>query len=69
MGPSAAEHSAMAESVSFMDCCLKDCHIELLSSTVSNIGPFLEDEFAAESQPLKLHMNNITLTIKVLLVM
>lgn len=64
MGPSAAEHSAMAESVSFMDCCLKDCHIELLSSTVSNIGPFLEDEFAAESQPLKLHMNNITLTIK-----
>lgn len=59
---SAAEHSA--ECVSFMDVCIKNFHVELCSSTLANIGPFLEDEFAVDSQPLKLHMNNITITIK-----
>lgn len=61
-GPSVVKHST--DCVSFMDLSLKDCHVELLSSTVANIGPFLEDEFAVDSQPLKLHMNNITVTIK-----
>lgn len=59
--------SVLAQSsdcVSFMDLSLKDCHLELLSSTVANIGPFLEDEFAVDSQPLKLHLSNITITIK-----
>ncbi|KAJ0036227.1 hypothetical protein NQD34_004904 [Periophthalmus magnuspinnatus] len=62
MGVSALEHST--DCVSFMNMSLKDCHVELLSSTLANIGPFLEDEFAVDSQPLKLHMNNITITIK-----
>ncbi|XP_072305248.1 bridge-like lipid transfer protein family member 3A [Eucyclogobius newberryi] len=62
MGASAVEHAA--DCVSFMNMSLKDCHVELLSSTLANIGPFLEDEFAVDSQPLKLHMNNITVTIK-----
>lgn len=61
-GPSVLKHSS--DCVSFMDLTLNDCHVELLSSTVANIGPFLEDEFAVESQPVKLHMNNITVTIK-----
>lgn len=61
-GPSVVEHSS--DCVSFMDLSIKDCHVELLSSTITNIGPFLEDEFAVDSQPLKLHMNNITITIK-----
>ncbi|KAJ0064408.1 hypothetical protein NL108_006419, partial [Boleophthalmus pectinirostris] len=58
----AVEHSS--DCVSCMNLSLKDCHVELLSSTLANIGPFLEDEFAVDSQPLKLHMNNITITIK-----
>ncbi|CAG04039.1 unnamed protein product, partial [Tetraodon nigroviridis] len=64
MGPSAARHSALAESMGFMDMTVQDCKAELLSSTVTNIGPFLEDEFSAESPPMKLHMRNLSITIK-----
>uniref|UniRef100_H2TS65 Bridge-like lipid transfer protein family member 3A n=1 Tax=Takifugu rubripes TaxID=31033 RepID=H2TS65_TAKRU len=64
MGPSAARHSALAESMGFMDMTVQDCKAELLSSTVANIGPFLEDEFSAESPPMRLHMRNISITIK-----
>uniref|UniRef100_A0A672YW34 UHRF1 binding protein 1 n=1 Tax=Sphaeramia orbicularis TaxID=375764 RepID=A0A672YW34_9TELE len=62
MGPSAAQHTD--ESVGFMDMRVRDCHAELLASTVANIGPFLEDEFAVDSQPMKLHMSNVKVTIK-----
>ncbi|XP_070766731.1 bridge-like lipid transfer protein family member 3A [Enoplosus armatus] len=64
MGPSAARHSALAESSGFLDVRVQDCKAELLASTVTNIGPFLEDEFSADGQPMKLHMNNITITLK-----
>lgn len=59
MGPSAARHSG------YLDIRMQDCKAELLSSTVANIGPFLEDEFSADGQPMKLHMRNIAITIKV----
>lgn len=49
----------------FIDLTVQDCKAELLSSTVANIGPFLEDEFSAESPPMRLHMRNISITIKV----
>uniref|UniRef100_A0AAV2LZR6 UHRF1-binding protein 1 n=1 Tax=Knipowitschia caucasica TaxID=637954 RepID=A0AAV2LZR6_KNICA len=62
MGASAAENPADYGSVMSMS--LQDCSVELLSSTLANIGPFLEDEFAVDSPPMKLHMNNITVTIK-----
>lgn len=65
MGPSAARHSAAAESCGFLDVRVRDCRAELLTSTVTNIGPFLEDEFSVDSQPMKLHMSNITVTMKV----
>ncbi|XP_023261998.1 UHRF1-binding protein 1 [Seriola lalandi dorsalis] len=64
MGPSAARHSALAESVGFLDVRVQDCHAELLASTVTNIGPFLEDEFSVDGQPMKLHLRNITITMK-----
>lgn len=64
MGPSAARHS-LADSSGFLDVRVQDCKAELLSSTVANIGPFLEDEFSVDGQPMKLHMRNITITIKV----
>ncbi|XP_054464335.1 bridge-like lipid transfer protein family member 3A [Anoplopoma fimbria] len=63
-GPSAARHSASAESSGFLDIRLQDCQAQLLASTVANIGPFLEDEFSADGQPMKLHMRNITITLK-----
>lgn len=65
MGPSAARHSALADSSGYLDMRMQDCKAELLSSTVANIGPFLEDEFSVDGQPMKLHMRNVAITIKV----
>uniref|UniRef100_A0A3Q3NIA3 Bridge-like lipid transfer protein family member 3A n=1 Tax=Mastacembelus armatus TaxID=205130 RepID=A0A3Q3NIA3_9TELE len=64
MGPSATQRSVLAESLGFIDIRVQDCQAELLTSTVTTIGPFLEDEFSAENQPMKLHMSNITITMK-----
>ncbi|XP_059189091.1 bridge-like lipid transfer protein family member 3A [Centropristis striata] len=64
MGPCAARHSALSESLGFLDMTVQDCKVELLASTVNNIGPFLEDEFSVDGQPMKLHMRNITVTMK-----
>lgn len=65
MGPSAARHTALAESLGYLDVRLQDCKAELLASTVANIGPFLEDEFSVDGQPMKLHLSNVTITMKV----
>ncbi|XP_022058214.1 UHRF1-binding protein 1 [Acanthochromis polyacanthus] len=64
MGPSAARRSAMAESLGFVDMRVQNCKAQLLTSTVTNIGPFLEDEFSVDGQPVKLHMSNVTITMK-----
>ncbi|XP_017265163.1 UHRF1-binding protein 1 [Kryptolebias marmoratus] len=63
-GPSAAQHSALAESSGFLDVRIQDCRAELLASTVTNIGPFLEDEFSVDGQPMRLHLLNVTITMK-----
>ncbi|XP_068996527.1 bridge-like lipid transfer protein family member 3A [Embiotoca jacksoni] len=64
MGPSAARRSALAESLGFVDMRVQDCRADLLASTVANIGPFLEDEFSAEGQPMKLLISNVTVSMK-----
>uniref|UniRef100_A0A672J4G1 Uncharacterized protein n=1 Tax=Salarias fasciatus TaxID=181472 RepID=A0A672J4G1_SALFA len=63
-GPSAAGRSTVAEAVGHLDVRLQDCHAQLLASTVANIGPFLEDEFSVDGQPMRLHMRNVTVTMK-----
>ncbi|XP_013888456.1 UHRF1-binding protein 1 [Austrofundulus limnaeus] len=63
-GPAAAQRSALAESSGFLDVRLQNCKAELLASTVTNIGPFLEDEFSVDGQPLRLHLHNVTVVIK-----
>lgn len=65
MGPSAGRHSGLAESLGFLEASVQGCQVELLASTVATIGPFLEDELSVDSQPMKLHFNNITVTLKV----
>jgi len=65
MGPSAAQRSALAESLGFVDIRVQDCQAELLASTVANIGPFLEDEFSVDGQPMRLRVSNVTITMKV----
>ncbi|KAM9855621.1 bridge-like lipid transfer protein family member 3A [Aulostomus maculatus] len=64
MGPSAAQHTALAESLGFLDVRIRDVQAEFLASTVTNIGPFLEDEFSVDGQPMRLHLNNVTITMK-----
>ncbi|XP_035512212.1 UHRF1-binding protein 1 [Morone saxatilis] len=64
MGPAAGRHASLAESLGFVDMRVQDFKAELLASTVANIGPFLEDEFSVDGQPMKLHMSNITITVK-----
>ncbi|MEQ2157989.1 hypothetical protein GOODEAATRI_007526 [Goodea atripinnis] len=59
MGPSAARRSALGQSLGFLDVRLQDCQAELLASTVTNIGPFLEDEFSVDGQPVRLHLSNV----------
>ncbi|XP_034028775.1 UHRF1-binding protein 1 [Thalassophryne amazonica] len=59
MGP-----SVLGDCTSFMEIRMQDCEAELLASTVANMGPFLEDEFGADSQPMKLHFSNITVSVK-----
>ncbi|XP_023189085.1 UHRF1-binding protein 1 isoform X1 [Xiphophorus maculatus] len=64
MGPSAALRSALDESLGFLDVRLQDCQAEFLASTVTNIGPFLEDEFSVDGQPIRLHLSNVTVILK-----
>ncbi|XP_077456851.1 bridge-like lipid transfer protein family member 3A [Stigmatopora argus] len=64
-GPSAAQRSSeTAECWGLLDVRVQDCHVELLTSTVANIGPFLEDEFSVDGQPMNLHLSNVTITLK-----
>ncbi|KAF0035760.1 hypothetical protein F2P81_011072 [Scophthalmus maximus] len=63
-GPCAARHSALAESLGFLDVRVSDGRVDLLASTVANIGPFLEDEFSVDGQPMRLHLSNVTVTMK-----
>ncbi|XP_061591418.1 bridge-like lipid transfer protein family member 3A [Cololabis saira] len=64
MGPSAARRSPLAESLGFLDVRVQDCQAELLASTLANIGPFLEDEFSADGQPIRLQVSNVNITLK-----
>lgn len=65
MGPSVSQHPVLSESLGFLDIRLQNCQADLLASTVANIGPFLEDEFSVDGQPMKLHISNFTITLKV----
>ncbi|XP_071379292.1 bridge-like lipid transfer protein family member 3A [Centroberyx affinis] len=64
MGPSAGRHCALAESVGFLELGVQGCQAELLASTMTNLGPFLEDELSADGQPMRIHLSNITVTLK-----
>lgn len=64
LGPSAGRHSPLAESAGFLEMRVAGCRAELLASTLSTLGPFLEDELSADVQPMRLHLDNATITLK-----
>lgn len=65
MGPRAARHSPLSESMGFMEMCLTGCKAELLASTLNMLGPFLEDELSADPQPMRLWLRDTAVTLKV----
>ncbi|XP_026055039.1 UHRF1-binding protein 1-like isoform X2 [Carassius auratus] len=64
MGPRAARHSPLSESMGFMEMCLTGCKAELLASTLNMLGPFLEDELSADPQPMRLWLRDTAITLK-----
>ncbi|XP_051961883.1 UHRF1-binding protein 1-like [Xyrauchen texanus] len=64
IGPSAGRHTPLSESVGFMEMCLTGCRAELSASTLSTLGPFLEDELCTDTQPMRLWVWDTTVTLK-----
>lgn len=65
MGPSAARHGPLSALVGHLELGVQGCQAELLASTLATLGPFLEDELSADVQPMKIHLDNVTITLKV----
>uniref|UniRef100_A0A8C7U667 Bridge-like lipid transfer protein family member 3A n=1 Tax=Oncorhynchus mykiss TaxID=8022 RepID=A0A8C7U667_ONCMY len=64
MGPSAARHGPLSALVGHLELSVQGCRAELLASTLATLGPFLEDELSADVQPMKIRLDNITITLK-----
>ncbi|XP_059396523.1 bridge-like lipid transfer protein family member 3A [Carassius carassius] len=64
MGPRAARHSPLSESVGFIETCLTGCKAELLASTLNMLAPFLEDELSTDPQPMRLWLRDTAITLK-----
>lgn len=63
-GPAAGRHCAQSESLGFMEVCVSGCRAQLLASTLNTLGPFLEDEFSADPQPIRVCLRDTTVTLK-----
>lgn len=65
MGPAAARHSPLSESVGFLELQVQGCRAELLASSLGGLGPFLEDELATDVQPMRIRLRDTVFTLKV----
>ncbi|KAK6303496.1 hypothetical protein J4Q44_G00259500 [Coregonus suidteri] len=64
MGPSAARHGSLSALVGHLELGVRGCRVELLVSTLATLGPFLEDELSGDVQPIKIRLENVTITLK-----
>uniref|UniRef100_A0A674CVM5 Bridge-like lipid transfer protein family member 3A n=1 Tax=Salmo trutta TaxID=8032 RepID=A0A674CVM5_SALTR len=64
MGPSAARHGSLSALVGHLELGVRGCRVDLLVSTLATLGPFLEDELSADVQPIKIRLENVTITLK-----
>ncbi|XP_039604616.1 UHRF1-binding protein 1 [Polypterus senegalus] len=64
VGPAAVRHSPLAESNGFLHVKLRECTTELLTSTLNNLGPFLEDELVADVLPMRIDLADTSVTLK-----
>lgn len=65
IGPSAAVHSPLAVQNGFFHMLIHSYEAELLTSSLSSIGLFLEDEIIPEVIPMKIEIVNTKITLKV----
>ncbi|KAM3840492.1 bridge-like lipid transfer protein family member 3A isoform 1-T1 [Vipera latastei] len=64
IGPSAAEHSPMAVQNGFFHMLIHSYEAELMTSSLSSIGLFFEDEVIPEVIPMKIEIVNTKITLK-----
>lgn len=64
VGPSAAVHSPLATKNGFLDLLLRGCDLELLTSVLNGLGPFLEDEEVPVVVPMQIELLDSRITLK-----
>ncbi|XP_060045630.1 bridge-like lipid transfer protein family member 3A isoform X1 [Erinaceus europaeus] len=64
VGPGAAVHSPLATQNGFLHFLLSGCDLELFTSVLNGLGPFLEDEEIPVVVPMKIELLNAKVTLK-----
>lgn len=65
VGPGAAVRSPLASQNGFLHLLLHGCDLELLTSVLNGLGPFLEDEEIPVVVPMQIELLNSSITLKV----
>lgn len=65
MGPGAAVHSPLATQNGFLRFLLRGCDLELFTSVLNGLGPFLEDEDVPVVVPMQIELLDCSVTLKV----
>ncbi|XP_051009417.1 bridge-like lipid transfer protein family member 3A [Acomys russatus] len=64
VGPGAAVHSPLATQNGFLRFLLRGCDLELFTSVLNGLGPFLEDEEVPVVVPMQIDLLNSSITLK-----
>ncbi|NXM35634.1 URFB1 protein, partial [Oxyruncus cristatus] len=63
-GPAAAAHSPLAEQNGFLRVLLRGCDTQLCMSSLTSLGPFLEDEIIPEVIPMEIEVVDAKITMQ-----
>uniref|UniRef100_A0A8I6A3T8 Bridge-like lipid transfer protein family member 3A n=1 Tax=Rattus norvegicus TaxID=10116 RepID=A0A8I6A3T8_RAT len=64
VGPGAAVHSPLAAQNGFLRFSLRGCDLELFTSVLNGLGPFLEDECVPVVVPMQMELLDCSVTLK-----